>query len=183
MVASITLPPSATGAGANAASPSDPDDSWYAGAVRTGERTVTLSDGSVMTWAASKDPVVSGREASLRFDVNNAGGSPATLEPYMGMAGHAVVARDDGSVFVHLHPSGTISMASQMAFEMRQPGDTVPGKLAKRITSAEHAVTGGAQRRILTGAFDVRVAAGANSAGLKLMSGLSRAHIASFPHH
>jgi hypothetical protein len=32
---------------------------------------------------------------------------------------------------------GTISMASQMAFAMRQPGDTVPGMLGKRMSSAE----------------------------------------------
>jgi hypothetical protein len=57
----------------------------------------------------------------------------------MGMAGHAVVERNDGSVFVHLHPMGTISMASQMAFAMRQPGDTVKGQLGKRIEQAEMA--------------------------------------------
>jgi hypothetical protein len=32
------------------------------------------------------------------------------------MAAHAVILRDDASVFVHLHPSGTISMASQQRF-------------------------------------------------------------------
>lgn len=55
----------------------------------------------------------------------------------MGMPAHAVVQRDDASVFVHLHPMGTISMASQMAFEMRQPGDTIRGTLGKRLSAAE----------------------------------------------
>jgi len=109
----------------------------------------------------------------------------------MGMAGHAVVTRDDGSVFVHLHPSGTISMASQMAFQMRQPGDSVGGKLAKRLTVAEARAMGGPlaptntvafpyafpkpgnyriwvqvrkNGRILTGAFDVPVTSGVKSA-------------------
>ena len=53
------------------------------------------------------------------------------------MAGHAVVTRDDGAVFVHLHPSGTISMASQMAITMRQPGDTISGRLGQRIKASE----------------------------------------------
>jgi len=52
------------------------------------------------------------------------------------MAGHAAVTRDDGSVFVHLHPGGTISMASQMALTMRQPGDSIAGKLGQRIQAS-----------------------------------------------
>ena len=43
-------------------------------------------------------------------------GSPSTLEPYMGMPGHAAVLRDDGSVFVHLHPAGSINLTAQMRF-------------------------------------------------------------------
>jgi hypothetical protein len=54
-----------------------------------------------------------------------------------------VVARDDGAVFVHLHPSGTVSMASQMAYTMREPGDTIAGRLGKRINEIDpaHSVT------------------------------------------
>ena len=40
-------------------------------------------------------------------------GGLTELEPYLGMQAHAVVTRDDGSVFIHLHPMGTVSMASQ----------------------------------------------------------------------
>jgi hypothetical protein len=90
-----------------------------------------------MEWLNDGLPVAAGKPASMRFVVRNADGSDATLEPYMGMAGHAVVERQDGSVFVHLHPMGTISMASQMAFAMRQPGDTVRGELGKRVSEAE----------------------------------------------
>lgn len=87
------------------------------------------------------------RNASLRFTVEGPDGRPLALEPYIGMAGHAVVSRDDGAVFVHLHPSGTISMASQMAFMMRQPGDSIAGRLGQRIKESEamHPVTSLAQ--------------------------------------
>lgn len=189
MVTTVTLDAPASG---GAAKPSDPDDSWFAAPVRKGESSVKLEDGSVMTWTGGNEPVVAGREASLQFIVRNADGTPATLESYMGMGGHAVVARDDGSVFVHLHPAGTISMASQMAFEMRQPGDSVAGRLGKRLGAAEQAMMARVssvnsevgfpyafpkpgnyrvwvqvkkQGRILTGAFDVPVRAGVKSAG------------------
>lgn len=82
---------------------------------------------------------------SLRFVVRNRDGTPAVLAPYMGMAAHAVVARDDGSVFVHLHPNGTFSMASQMAFSMRQPGDTIRGSLGRRLDAAESSMLKQAQ--------------------------------------
>jgi hypothetical protein len=113
----------------------DPDDSWFEGAVASGNRAL-LDSGLTMEWEHSGE-LLAGRPASLKFLVKNADGTAATLSPYMGMAAHAVVMRDDGSVFVHLHPNGTISMASQMAFEMRQPGDTIRGMLGKRLTAAE----------------------------------------------
>lgn len=90
-----------------------------------------------MTWVRDSAPLVTGRDLDLRFAVSGLDGRPTVLEPYMGMVSHAVIARDDGAVFVHLHPSGTISMASQLAFALRQPGDTVRGALGGRITAAE----------------------------------------------
>ncbi len=34
------------------------------------------------------------------------------MEPYMGMAGHAEFVRSDFSVFAHVHPAGSVSMAA-----------------------------------------------------------------------
>jgi len=41
------------------------------------------------------------------------------LEPYMGMAGHAEFVRSDLSVFAHVHPAGSVSMA---AMDLAQAG-------------------------------------------------------------
>ena len=82
--------------------PTDPDDSW----------THPSSASLVMQPAK----LVAGRDADLRFDVRDASGQPVAPEPYIGMAGHAVIAAEDFSVFVHVHPNGTISMASQQRF-------------------------------------------------------------------
>jgi hypothetical protein len=49
----------------------------------------------------------------FRFRVEDKDGKPATnLEPYMGMAGHAVFMSTDGNVFAHVHPAGSVSMAA-----------------------------------------------------------------------
>ncbi|HEX6573331.1 MAG TPA: hypothetical protein VF042_00050 [Gemmatimonadaceae bacterium] len=113
----------------------DPDDSWFTQPVGS-SRTASLDSTGTIEWNATGN-LTSGEPASLKFTIRNPDGTPARLEPYMGMPAHAVVARRDGSVFVHLHPMGTISMASQMAFEMRQPGDTIRGQLGARLAEAE----------------------------------------------
>jgi len=117
----------------------DADDAWitYAGVARRGEAATidTLADGSTMEWLADDSPIRSGSDATLRFRVREPNGAVATLEPYLGMVAHAVIARTDGSVFVHLHPEGTVSMAAQTVFASRDRGDTTAaGRL--RVASA-----------------------------------------------
>jgi len=77
---------------------SDPDDSSQVGASSPAIAFV------------SPGQLVANRDTDLRFHVNG------PVEPYMGMAGHAIVVKDDFSVFVHLHPMGSISMATQQKF-------------------------------------------------------------------
>ena len=119
--------------------PSDPDDAWLETGDEgrgTGDRS-RLADGSTMIWDRSVAPIVVDQDAPLRFVVTDPQGRPARLESYMGMAGHAMIGRDDGQVFVHLHPAGTISLAALETFVLRQPGDTVRGALGKRLRAME----------------------------------------------
>ena len=117
---------------------SDPDDAWTSGTGKGETRNVSdLADGSAMVWERGDAPLVVDRDAPLRFAVRTADGKPAVLEPYMGMAGHAMIARQDGEVFVHLHPAGTISLAALETFVLRQPGDTVRGALGKRLRAMQ----------------------------------------------
>jgi len=94
----------------SAAGPGDPDDSWHwePSAGRGATFVDTLADGSTMMLEMTGSGPVEDAEVDLRVRVQTAGGAPAGLERYMGMTGHAVVERDDGAVFVHLHPSGTV---------------------------------------------------------------------------
>lgn len=86
---------------AHAYVPSDSDDAFSVAAPG--------ADGANIRKIGS-DTVKVGGPAGLRFVAPG-------IQPYMGMAGHAVVARDDGSVFIHLHPMGTISSAAQMVLQ------------------------------------------------------------------
>ncbi len=49
-------------------------------------------------------------------------GRPATDEAlYMGMLGHAAFIKTDGTVFAHIHPNGTMSMAAFMMANPQMP--------------------------------------------------------------
>jgi hypothetical protein len=113
MVSSVELPGDATGS-----MPTDADDSWFRGAGLVEAATVSydLADGSRIVWDRGAAPTVAGVERDLRFRVEDAAGADVAVEPYMGMAAHLVVASFDGSVFAHLHPSGSISMAAMQRF-------------------------------------------------------------------
>lgn len=102
----------------------DPDDSWHldpsdrsqsADASSQQKPTSALANGGMMVWEKN-GPLRENREAPLHFKVIDAAGRPMSLQPYMGMLGHAAIRRDDGTVFAHLHPVGSISMASQEFF-------------------------------------------------------------------
>nr|WKN36104.1 hypothetical protein K4G66_27435 [Tunicatimonas sp. TK19036] len=80
----------------------------------------TLPDGSTAVWEhQANEPIVAGKLYPMTFAIQNPEGEPANLEPYMGMMGHMVVFKNDGSVYVHLHPVGNYSMASQEVLTSR----------------------------------------------------------------
>jgi hypothetical protein len=107
----------------------DADDSWATGRPATksdaGEATRSLlEDGSVITWSRGATRLTPGAEANLRFTAVPPAGDTASFEPFLGLAGHAVVVRDGGTVFIHLHPLGTISLAAQARLAQSAPNAT-----------------------------------------------------------
>ena len=91
-----------------------------------------LPDGYSMAWnnaatMPAKNPEV------FEFSLLDASGKPPSdMALYMGMLGHAAFVKDDGTVFAHLHPSGTVSMAAlMMAAAQNRPSaptpDAMPG--------------------------------------------------------
>lgn len=96
----------------------DLDDSHWAGEVAQGDSS-RFANGYSMAWSGPKD-FAAGKESTLEFKLIGPDGKPAPLELYMGMYGHLILTTPDGSVFTHLHPSGSISMAAQLLFANRE---------------------------------------------------------------
>jgi hypothetical protein len=95
----------------------DPDDSWWP--------SETSGTSEIKIRHLNPGPIRVREEVLLRFDAAGPDGGPAVLEPYMGMWSHAAVRAKDGSVFTHLHPSGTISMTAQELFARRERGENL----------------------------------------------------------
>jgi hypothetical protein len=58
-----------------------------------------------------------GLTIQLVFDVQSPSGEPVDalepgIEPYMGMAGHAMILARDLTIFAHVHPTGSVPMAA-----------------------------------------------------------------------
>lgn len=112
------------GAVAAAFRPTDDDDSWGLG-TDSGSMHVTFDDGTSITWLRDAGATLrAGQEAGLRFRLNRPPGDTSAWQSYLGMPGHAVVVRDDGQVFIHLHPMGTISPAAQARLTPSSTGES-----------------------------------------------------------
>jgi hypothetical protein len=84
--------------------------------------TAQLPDGGRMVWLKDNGDLQSGLLTWFRFRVEDAQGKAVQdLEPYMGMAGHAMFVRSDLAVFAHVHPAGTVPMAS-LAIAQKETG-------------------------------------------------------------
>jgi hypothetical protein len=114
----------------------DADDTWWTGAADE-DGTSVLAGGSSLRWMNAAEPLVAGSDADLVFSATDSLGAPLHLEPYMGMRGHAMLNRLDGEVFMHLHPSGTISMAAQEALARAESAGERPDHAAMAMPAID----------------------------------------------
>lgn len=81
--------------------------------AKTDNRFFVFADGVKVEWDRDTDTFPTKKPYSLRFKVFNADGKPADdMQLYMGMPGHAAFIKRDLGVFAHIHPTGSVSMAS-----------------------------------------------------------------------
>ena len=164
LVSSVDL----DGAGDGSPTPTDADDSWFSGTAAPEAASVPfhLGDDSRLVWERGAAPMTTGVERDLHFEVRDKAGANADIEPYMGMAAHLVIASQDGSVFAHLHPSGSISMAAMQRFAGDNPHASHVMPLDSRISVPYAFPKAGRYRmfvqikrggKVLTAAFDLDV--------------------------
>jgi hypothetical protein len=116
LVGELTLP-QLTGA-----APAGDDSQWEGAPLSPASpeaSAATLPDGARLIWEKPSTPLKANVPTSFRFRVESKDASPEPLEPYMGMAAHMIVMCSDLSVFAHLHPTGSVPMAS---LDMAQAG-------------------------------------------------------------
>jgi hypothetical protein len=100
------------------------DDSTWSGApllaLAEDSTTSPLLDGGRIVWQRPAGDLKANVPLEFIFIVQDKDRRPVQdMQPYMGMAGHAEFVRSDLSVFAHLHPAGSVSMA---ALELAQAG-------------------------------------------------------------
>jgi hypothetical protein len=131
--------------------PPDADDSWQIDNAAPGvsrpetkfrrdpaRRVVDAGGGYTMIWE-NPGRLTENQDTALRFRLLSPSNEPVLLEPYLGMLGHAVVRRQDGAVFAHVHPVGTFSMAAQAFF--------ADGKAGKRsVVTGQSGLSHGEQQ-------------------------------------
>lgn len=88
-----------------------------------------LPDGYTMTW---KKPATLAAKTPEEFTftlLDPSGQPPKDMGLYMGMTGHAAFVKTDGTVFAHIHPAGSASMAAMMiAQSQNQPSPNAPAQ-------------------------------------------------------
>jgi hypothetical protein len=108
----------------NTKSPTQPDPNITI-CGKPGVRT-KLQDGSSIVWEEKPNkPLLAGQVYDLKFSVLSPDGKMADLQPYLGMMGHAAIVKNDGSTYIHLHPTGTVSSTAVTVMEKRI-GETTP---------------------------------------------------------
>jgi hypothetical protein len=81
-----------------------------------------LPDDYTMLWKRPPGVLHPNKMQEFRFVLLDPHGqTPNDMRLYMGMLGHAAFVATDGSAFAHIHPSGSVSMASLMMAQGQLP--------------------------------------------------------------
>ena len=127
-IATVTVPAGLPGRALAGDDASGAATDWKQASVAS--TSFNLPDGYKMEWLRESGPLHVKEGMNFRFRLlDPQGRAPKDMALYMGMLGHAAFVKTDGSVFAHIHPMGTASMAAlNLANEANpQPATDMPG--------------------------------------------------------
>jgi hypothetical protein len=126
VTAAIDLPGPPSGPAEISGDRFDPDDAMalVPRAATALAPAYAFADGSgQLRWLDARAPRA-GETVALELEAETPDGRPAAgIEPYMGMAGHAMIVSRDFSVFAHVHPTGSVPMAALALVDGATPVD------------------------------------------------------------
>ncbi len=145
--------------------------------------TFALPDGYRMAWELPSEPLTAKHGYSLRFKLlTPAGAAPADMTFYMGMLGHGAFLKTDGTVFAHIHPLGTVSMAAYTIAQQKNTsapmseaggnGESLSGPPVSDDSDDDSLVPAGRPRRTAPGAPKPATSDGAMSMDHGSMAGM-----------
>ena len=126
-----------------------------------------LPDGYKMEWLRGNEPLRAKQATLFQFRLSKGDGSvPSDMALYMGMVGHAAFVKTDGTVFAHIHPNGSVSMAAMMLAEGMPAGMQMAEGVSNTVSFPYGFPTAGQYRifvqmkhgeTVETGVFDATV--------------------------
>jgi len=145
------------------------DDSQASGeplaSTREDATSAQLPDGGRMIWERNSSPLRANVPMSFRFRIEDRNGKAAKdLEPYMGMAGHAAFVRSDSSVFAHVHPAGSVSMAALQLAQASLP--PVPARVNGLLSGKQASAHAGMRMPMDASSAEISFPYGFPKAGL-----------------
>lgn len=179
IVGSVTLPSIAGRAleGDDAKGTDAPVPHGTASSATVPADSFKLPDGYTMVWKRPSELTPKTPEDFRFYLLDPNGKAPADMTLYMGMLGHAAFVKTDGTVFAHIHPTGTVAMVAFMMAnpkanmqghgEMNMPGMNMGHEALPNTVSFPYGFPAAGQYRLFvqmkhgnvieTGAFDATV--------------------------
>ena len=109
----------------------DPDNSWMSANSQTDfdKSEFVFSDNSKMKWDNFESKINPGF-VDFNFHLVDENNHPLPLQAYIEMGGHGIIFKKDGTQFIHIHPTGNFSMASQeVLYELKEGVEINPQEL------------------------------------------------------
>lgn len=109
----------------------DPDNTWINSNFQSSfdSAVYVYKDNLTMKWEKFNYEITPGF-VEFNFHLVDENNKPLPLQEYIEMGGHGIIYKKDGTQFIHIHPTGNFSMASQeVLYELKEGVEINPQEL------------------------------------------------------